>query len=377
MRHQDAAPDNMARIIIFYLIRNSGHHAAARALESGIKLLKPKAEILCMDPLEYMHPRLSATVTFHMLFVVKRAPELWDALYDKKRAEPLVNLFQALANRATDSLLDVIRRFSPDAIVCTQAYPLALMSAMRRKFHTAIPMFGVVTDLRVHRFWSQGNHPAYIVPNEEAAHRLVSLGIRRDRIHVIGIPISPTFEANAQFGAERPAGEHARILVMGGSRGMGPDYRTIRRLDQTPKPFIIDAITGMNRRLANRLVNNRRDFVHPVRIRGFVRNVAPLFARATLLVSKPGGLTCAEAMAAGLPMLIAHPLPGQEQCNTEELVAHGAALHIEKDRDLPAVLTALLDNPEMLAMMRRRALELARPSAARDAARLILSSCGA
>jgi processive 1,2-diacylglycerol beta-glucosyltransferase len=35
--------------------------------------------------------------------------------------------------------------------------------------------------------------------------------------------------------------------------------------------------------------------------------------RASVLISKPGGLTTAEATAVGLPLVIVRPLPGQER----------------------------------------------------------------
>ena len=50
-----------------------------------------------------------------------------------------------------------------------------------------------------------------------------------------------------------------------------------------------------------------------------------IMRRASLLIGKPGGLTSAEAMASGTPMLIIRPLPGQERGNTEMLVRNGAA----------------------------------------------------
>ena len=35
-----------------------------------------------------------------------------------------------------------------------------------------------------------------------------------------------------------------------------------------------------------------------------------LMAASDLLITKPGGLTTAEALAAGLPMILTHPIPG-------------------------------------------------------------------
>jgi processive 1,2-diacylglycerol beta-glucosyltransferase len=42
-----------------------------------------------------------------------------------------------------------------------------------------------------------------------------------------------------------------------------------------------------------------------------------------VLITKPGGMTCTEAMAKGLPMLFIPPHPGQEEENCEYFVQAG------------------------------------------------------
>jgi processive 1,2-diacylglycerol beta-glucosyltransferase len=143
-------------------------------------------------------------------------------------------------------------------------------------------------------------------------------------------------------------------------------------LDRSREAFTIDVVTGTNRKLRRRLVRNRRRFRHPLRIRGFVRDPVALMRRASLLLSKPGGLTAAEAMAVGLPMLLIRPLPGQERGNTDVLVRHGAAVHLKQDREVAPLVDTLLGTPSLLAMMRQHALALGRPRAADEIARDVL-----
>ena len=70
------------RILICYLVRNSGHHAAARAIEAQVRRLNPMAEIRCLDLLETTHPTWSAIVQYAYMSTIRRTPELWEALYD-------------------------------------------------------------------------------------------------------------------------------------------------------------------------------------------------------------------------------------------------------------------------------------------------------
>ncbi|HQM23542.1 MAG TPA: glycosyltransferase [Kiritimatiellia bacterium] len=361
------------RILICYLVRNSGHHAAARAIEAEIRKQSPHAEIRCLDLLETTHPTWSALVQYAYMSTIRRTPELWEALYDNFWFDWLTKWIRPLVQRGNSLKLRILMdAFQPDAMVCTQAHPFAVLSAYARRQGQPIPLWGVVTDFLPHRFWfvPPNEHIRYVVPTETAVQRLMILGIPGERIHTFGIPI----QADQPADRKRPTRlDRRRVLVMGGSRGLGARFATIRHLDRATSDFTIDVVTGTNRRLRKQLLGARHKFKHPMRIRGYVRNVAAMMRHSSLLIGKPGGLTSAEAMVAGTPMLIIRPLPGQERGNTEMLVRHGAAIHLDRDRDLPAVVTSLLTNPTLLDMMAARARALGKPDAARDIANAVLA----
>lgn len=365
----------MAKVLICYLVRNSGHHSAARAIEAALKELEPSIETLVVDLLEYTHPRWSAVVQKTYMVTIRRTPEVWEALYDSPWLEYLTRKIRALIQRGNSKpLRRLMEDFAPDAAVCTQAHPLAVLSAWAERQDVDLPLWGVVTDFVPHRFWVVKGKASYVVPDEAAADRLVWLGADRRGIKVLGVPIHYHLTRERRAGVMKRNGR--RVLVMGGSRGLGARYRTVRCLDSSKADFTIDVVTGTNRRLRAKLVRNRRKFKHPIRIRGYVKDVVALMHRATLLISKPGGLTSAEATVAGLPMVIIRPLPGQEKGNSEVLVRHGAAVQLQRDREVPQVVSALLGKPELLSMMRERALALGRPDASVNIAKGILADLG-
>jgi len=364
----------VARILICYLVRHSGHHSAACAVESALHKLDPTVETLCVDLLEYSHPKWSAILQKTYMVTIRRTPEVWEALYDNSFFEYLTRKIRGLIQRGNSKpLVQLMETFRPDAAICTQAHPLAVLNAYAERRNLELPLWGVVTDFIPHRFWvSKGPRIEYVVADEAAAERLVWLGIERKSTHVMGIPIHPGFVAERKTRISREDGP--RVLVMGGSRGLGARLRTIRQLDRSVQDFTIDVVTGTNRRLRTKLIRHRNSFRHPIRIRGYVKDVVALMHRASVLISKPGGLTAAEAASVGLPMLLIRPLPGQEQGNTDVLVRHGAAVHLAHDRDINPVVTTLLGNKELLTMMRERALALGKPHAALDIARHVLAS---
>jgi len=367
-----------ARVLILYIVQNSGHHAAARNLEAAFHRQIPGVETRCVDLLKHTHPKWDRIVQRLYMGTVRRTPELWDALYDNFWVEYLIRRLREPVQRGkSESLRQLMADFSPHAVVCTQAYPFAVMASFASRHASASPLFAVTTDFVPHRFWITGNaqHATYIVPTESAARRLMWLGIAQARIHVLGIPVPAGHDMPARTPSVARAPQ--RVMVMGGGRGMGVRYRTVRMLDRCPADFTIDVVCGTNRDLRRRLVRNRHRFRHPLRIRGYVTNAMALMARADLLITKAGGLTLAEAACVGVPLLLVRPLPGQERGNTDVMVHHGAALHVPGESDIPRSVSMLLGNHALLAMMREHALALARPDAANGIARLVRDAiCG-
>jgi processive 1,2-diacylglycerol beta-glucosyltransferase len=85
---------------------------------------------------------------------------------------------------------------------------------------------------------------------------------------------------------------------------------------------------------------------------------------ADLIISKPGGLTTAEAMALGKPMFILNPIPGQEAANSDFLLERGAAAKANRVEDLPFRIDRLLGSSK-LTDMAAAARAIGKPGAAR------------
>jgi processive 1,2-diacylglycerol beta-glucosyltransferase len=193
---------------------------------------------------------------------------------------------------------------------------------------------------------------------------------------VTGIPIAASF---AQTGNKNAAlknlglkADVPKIVVMGGSLGLGPIKSVIRKLDTLPQPFDMIVVTGKNKRLRYALLDRRRPRRHMTKVLGFVENMHELFELAEVLVTKPGGITTAEALSKHVPMIIINPIPGQEEKNAQFLLAHHAAVHAVKAGDVAQYADEFLRDPERLRRLRDGARALGRPQAAQDAARAIL-----
>jgi processive 1,2-diacylglycerol beta-glucosyltransferase len=107
---------------------------------------------------------------------------------------------------------------------------------------------------------------------------------------------------------------------------------------------------------------------------GWTENIPELMAASDLLITKPGGLTTAEALAAGLPMILTHPIPGPEDRHVRYLAQKGVALHAKTLNDIPRLTSRLLSSSsDELREIRRRAREWSRPDAAHAIAQVAMA----
>jgi UDP-N-acetylglucosamine--N-acetylmuramyl-(pentapeptide) pyrophosphoryl-undecaprenol N-acetylglucosamine transferase len=116
---------------------------------------------------------------------------------------------------------------------------------------------------------------------------------------------------------------------------------------------------------------------------GFLERPDRALAEASLVVARAGALTVSELAAARRPALLvpfAAAAHGHQAVNARALAEAGAAAVLEEHQAdagaIAAALEMLLAEPGRLAAMGERGAALARPSAARDIAALVLQRAG-
>ncbi len=205
---------------------------------------------------------------------------------------------------------------------------------------------------------------------EEARRQLVRKGQPEGQVLLSGIPVHAVF---ARQGA--PPEGRRRIglrpdlplaLVLSGGHGVGPTVALLQACAAAPPPCQFAVVTGRNAKLERAARQAVAGTSLVAAVHGYVRNIDEFMDAADLVISKPGGLTTAETLAKGRPMLIVDPIPGQEQRNAEWLLENGAALRLHEVADAPWKLRALLGEPAEFAARAQRAAALGRPGAARD-----------
>lgn len=363
------------RLLLMHVTTSSGHHHASQAVCQALRRLDPDCQVVSVDAFDYTSRVVRLAIMRSYLSLIRYQPNVWEYLYDNPVVHRHAQHFRSLLHRYhTTKLTQLLETVQPHAIACTQAFPCGMMADLKKRQAWRIPLIGILTDYAPHLYWLHDHIDGYAVPSDEVKERFVSYGIDPSRITVSGIPIEPRFldsvdraHVYAQFQLDPGV---PVILIMGGGGGFGPLQDLVVELDRLPMPGQFLVLTGTNQAMLNWF--GQQPFHHRVRAIGYTDAVPELMEMATLIITKPGGLTTAEALAKGLPMLIITPIPGQEQCNARYLLAQDAAIALDGPQTAAHTVAQLLGNPQRLAALRRNAKHVGHPAASLDIAKWLL-----
>jgi processive 1,2-diacylglycerol beta-glucosyltransferase len=341
-------------------------------------VLDADIESRTVDSYKYAASIFSKVVADGYIGMVKTVPQVYGYIYGRAERATSVPAMRRFVSRYTAAnLRRLVDEVKPDLVVCTHAFPCGVMAEYKRQFDPGLPVVGIVTDFVVHPFWIYTNIDAYAVATPEMGSALVERGVLPERVLLSGIPIDGRFaeprDSVAALRAELGLPRDRRIvLIMGGGVGIGPLDTMMRALGKLAEPPAAAVIVGRNRGLERRVTAAAEMTDYPVRVFGFINNVFDYMHASDVLLTKPGGLTSSEALAARIPMILVKPLPGQEERNTRYLTARGAAVRARGSRELAAVVEALFTVPGLRANLLEAGGTLRRPFAATAIAERIL-----
>ncbi|NLY53114.1 MAG: glycosyltransferase [Firmicutes bacterium] len=352
--------------LIFSASVGAGHDQAARALREEILRRYPAARVAVVDTISYISPMLNKLVLEGYLGLLKLSPRVYGKLYEKTEGgDNGADLAHWPYRLLSGALTKVIRSYAPDAIICTHAFATGLLGTLKTRQRIRQYLTTVVTDFTVHSYWVHAGNDLYCIAHDELSGLMDDLGVPRSQVVATGIPILSKFEKKLDKKAMRERhglADLPTILVMGGSLGLGKIKTIVESLDAQAGSWQILVVTGRNEKLHDEL--KHRHWSNRVHVYGFINFVHELMAAADIVLTKPGGITAAEALSQGKPIVIMSPIPGQEDRNSRFLTEQGCAIRLRADTQVGQKVAQLLADEEGLAALGQRAAQLARPFAA-------------
>ncbi|MBA3686915.1 MAG: galactosyldiacylglycerol synthase [Planctomycetes bacterium] len=353
---------------------------AAQALAAAAALHRRDVTTVHIDVMDLVPRLFRKLYAESYLTLVDLAPSLWGSLYrgtDTPRASGLITrLRQAVERMNTGKLIKRLRELDADAVICTHFLPAQLLSRLTRRGQFDRPVWVQVTDYDVHGMWIHDHLAGYFAADAEIAWRMRDRGLAKSAVHATGIPIMPVFAERlertvcaAELGID-PA--RTTLLMMSGGFGVGAIDELAERVLRSAPDLQVIALAGKNAALLARLALLAKR--HPGRLfpQGFTKTIERVMACADLAITKPGGLTTAECLAVGLPLIVISPIPGQEERNATFLLEHGAALMAYDAAGLEYRVRQLLADPKRLRAMAADARRLGKPGAAWDVLQVVL-----
>jgi processive 1,2-diacylglycerol beta-glucosyltransferase len=362
------------KVLILSVSAGAGHVRAAQAIERAFIELNAAEEAHHIDTLEYTNKVFRNLYSKAYIDLVNHAPDVLGWLYDQLD-KPWKNERRRLAldKLNTRPFVKMLRQHQPEITICTHFLPAEIISWLKAKERLTNPQAIVVTDFDVHAMWLCHHYEQYFVALDETRVHLEKLGIPASKITVSGIPIDPVFARPKDKRAMRDKyglkQDTVTILVSAGGFGVGAISHLIEALYDLRHRAQIVAICGRNERLRKELDAQaaRHPPAHHVSLKvvGFTTEMDEYMAASDIVLGKPGGLTTSEALARGLVFVIVNPIPGQEERNSDHLLEDGVAIRCNNLPALAYKIDKLLDDPARFSAMQAKALQLARPNAAR------------
>ena len=369
---------NRRKIFVCSAGFGEGHNTAARNLVTALgEVGGGEVDAEFLDVFGLCRPRIYEALRKGYVGLMNRSPSLWSLMYrlfDARGSGGAAMPFLGPERRAFARRLAEDR---PAAVVSAYpAYGYLLDDIAQRGGPTDFRRVTVVTDsISINSVWYRCRSDFYLVPNEQTAEAMRQAGVPDEKLRVLGFPVELRFADTAALPArpdvDGPAGRRVLYMINAGRRAAPEIVRRLLALD-----VALTVTVGrdeMMKATVERLIAERGPRPRPVRVIGWTREVPELLASHHLLISKAGGATTQETIAAGCPMIISQIAPGQEEGNAELLVSNGAGrLGLDPEGIERAVREAFADDEKVYREWSTNIARLRRPDAARDNARFIL-----
>ena len=365
------------RFLILTSDSGFGHRSAANSIARALAQLNPSlVEVTVVNPI-FEEPTSSLLQQVELSYdrTVRGYPGWYKFAYEASDNPSARKLIENTLSKALRKNIErLISDLNPDAIATTNMMFNAPAGAAMDQLNQAIPLFTVITDLAdVHALWFNSRPDRFFVGSELVRSKAIVSGIDASKIVISGIPVNPL------FAAPRPSRADLRLrlgldpdlttLLVVGSQRVNKIFERVKALEEISHPFQLVVIAGGDKKLYRRLI--RRKWKFPIVVKNIVTNMPEWMLSADLLISKAGGLIISEGMAAGLPIILIHHLPGQEEGNVQFVLDHHVGVFAEEPAEFARVVDRWLgDQKGQMKAIAENSRRLGHP----DSAMIVASS---
>lgn len=352
-----------------------GHNAAARNLEKALREFHPEVAVTVNDIFDESYGWINRLLQSGYKWIINRHPSLWRGFYNFLDHSPWATSSAGVFWMAVNLLADRITRYNADVVVsCFPGYG-AFLDKVRRGNGRPFSYITVVTDsLTINSIWWRCSSDYFLVPNEPTAKSIEQGGVSRERIRVTGFPVPIVFASPSPVRENPPPGGRWQVLYMVNSGyDSAPDIvQALLAVDGID----LTVTCGRHEALREKLQQLSAQTGKPIELHGWTSEMPSLLRRAHVLISKAGGATVQEALAARTPMIITQVVPGQEEGNAQLIVESGAGeIATTPEAIALAVQNLFIENGALYTQRHQATGPLSHPTGAKEIANFASSLC--
>lgn len=333
------------KILILTGSYGNGHLKVSKTLKEAF-IKNGCNEIVESDLYLDAHPLLTKASKYLFLKAFTRGQRIYGKLYyaankDKK----FLKKADFMNNFGMKTLKSLVNIEKPDIIVNT--FPMLVVPEFRKKSGAQIPIVNVITDYVLHKNWIHTEVDKYYVASEDLKRKLVDKGIPIKKVFVTGIPVESSFEEEADktmifqsFGLDK---DKPVTLISAGAYGVMKDLGDVLNRLLTIQNHQVVVVCGKNSKLKAEITTQFGTNPN-VRILGFTNRMSDLMKIASVMVTKPGGITLSEALSVQVPLVLYGGVPGQEIGNALFFEKNGAAVVVNHCNELVENIEKLIHN---------------------------------
>ncbi len=337
-------PVNRKNILILSALLGQGHMSASKAIKEGLESLYGKDyNIEIVDFFDKIGKLLNKATIKAYEGTTKNYPLIYKAFFegtDAKWPVQLLNLVNYPLNAA--KLEKFFTNKNPHLVL--SVFPIwDYITSLAIKDISHVKFISLITDsITIHNVWVSGKPSTHIVANIETAANLQKLGAKPDNIKVFGFPVKLTFQNKSNkekfFTKHQLKPQNKTILYLPANNINDPIEENVQEIKKKYKDNLnLIIITGRNHELFPKLQHLQSS---NIKIIGWTDQMPEFIKNADIIITKAGGATVMECIAAIKPMIITDVILGQEIGNAELIKLHDLGIVL---KDANMTITEAID----------------------------------
>jgi processive 1,2-diacylglycerol beta-glucosyltransferase len=356
-----------------------GHNTAARNLRDGL-LHESKGEVN-VEVLDLYEIAYGKTYTFTRRLYLKaidKTPRLWNCFYQLLDRTKLFEATLFTQSKFKRVLEQTLMTKQPDAICCT--YPgynylldKLVSEGMKKTFFHAT----LVTDsISINSIWFRATSDVFIVPNEDTAAAMINSGVPAAKLQAFGFPVQLDFTLpeRRQQVVDPANGEHKILYIVNSGKDAAPTLvRELLAISGVTLTVAVGRDEKLKEQIKQVVANDHHE--SRVKILGWTDQIPQLLMTHHLVITKAGGATTQEAIAAECPVIFSQMIPGQEEGNWELLRRADAGFFAANHREIAEIVVSVFQNQAMRwHQLRANLHRISRPASALVSAKYLLDN---